>query len=130
MKKALITLSTTTVSALAFVTSAYAQISTTGSGSHAGTSLLNLLALAQTIVIRHVPFLIGLAVVMFFWFLVMFVWKGASDPKTRSDSLKGMGFSILALFVMVSIWGLVNFIGSFFGIGQGGTIPAPGIPTP
>lgn len=132
MKKALIILST----ASAFVVNAFAQITitaggaTTGAGSQAGTSLLNLLALAQTLVIRLVPFLIGLAVVVFFYYLIMFIVKGSSDSKTHSDSLRGMGFAILALFVMVSIWGLVGFLGSFFGIGQGGSVPAPGIPVP
>jgi hypothetical protein len=41
-----------------------------------------------------------------------------------------MGFSILALFVMVSIWGIVGFLGSVFGINQGGNVPTPGIPVP
>jgi hypothetical protein len=44
--------------------------------------------------------------------------------------MKGMAFSILALFMMVSVWGLVSFLGSFFGIGQGGSVGIPAIPTP
>lgn len=135
MKKALITLSL----GLVAIAQAAAQISVTvggaagtaaGAGSTAGTGLLNLLALAQTLVARLVPFLIGLAVVVFFWFLVEFLWKGREDGAKRSEGLKGMGYAILALFVMVSVWGLVGFIGSFLGIGGGGTAPAPGIPLP
>lgn len=121
MKKALITLSI----AFAAITQASAQ-----AGGTAGASLLGLLALAQTLVARLVPFLIGLGVVVFFWFLVEFLWKGKEDPAKRSEGLKGMGFSVLALFIMVSVWGLVGFIGSFLGIGQGGTVPAPTIPLP
>jgi hypothetical protein len=136
MKKALIILST--ASAFAYNALAQVQINigggaaggATGAGSQAGSSLLNLLALAQTLVIRLVPFFIGLAVVVFFWYLIEFIWKGREDGAKRTEGLKGMGYAVLALFVMVSIWGLVGFLGSFFGIGQGGSVPAPGIPLP
>ena len=95
-----------------------------------GGALLQLLALAQTIVTRLVPFAVGLAVLAFFWFLIKFIWQGGQSPDVKAASLKGMGYSILALFVMVSIWGIVGFAGSIFGIGQGGSIPIPGVPIP
>lgn len=95
-----------------------------------GGALLQLLALAQTIVTRLVPFAVGLAVLAFFWFLIKFIWKGSENPDEKSASLKGMGYAILALFVMVSIWGLVGFMGSLVGINQGGSVPIPGVPIP
>ena len=129
MKKALLTLGM----AAASVTAAFAQI-TIGIGSQHGHvnggALLQLLALAQEIISRLVPFAIGLAVLAFFWFLITFIWKGSSDPAKREDSLKGMGFSVLALFVMVSIWGIIGLLGSILGVGQGGNIPVPGVPRP
>ncbi|MBP6888690.1 MAG: hypothetical protein KBC21_03220 [Candidatus Pacebacteria bacterium] len=94
-----------------------------------GGALLNFLALLQTIVSRLVPFAVGVAVIAFFWFLIRFIWQGAEDGEARGESLKGMGWSIIALFVMVSIWGLVGFLGSVTGIGQGGGVPIPGVPT-
>lgn len=90
-----------------------------------GTALLSLLSLVQEIVSRLTPLLIGLAVLAFFWFLVQFIWKGGESGEKKESSLKGMGFSILALFVMVSIWGLVGFLGNLVGVGQGGTVPVP-----
>ena len=39
-----------------------------------------------------------------------------------------MGFGILALFVMVAIWGLVTFISQTLGVGIGGDIMTPGVP--
>jgi hypothetical protein len=33
-----------------------------------------------------------------------------------------MGWSIFAIFVMVSIWGIIGFIGGVTGIEQGGSI--------
>ena len=137
MKKALIKLSTISAFISTTLITVYAQAPVItssggvgGAGTQGGTSILNLLALAQTLVARLVPFLIGLAVVVFFYFLVVFIVRGSGDAAKHSSSLKGMGMAILALFVMVSIWGLVGFLGSFLGVGQGGTAPAPGIPLP
>lgn len=95
-----------------------------------GANLLQLLSLAQTIVVRLVPFLIGLAVVSLFFGIVMYIWKGRDDKVEHDKWLKWIGASILALFVMVSVWGLVGFIGQMFGIGQGGQPPELGIPVP
>lgn len=125
----------TTVSlAASNIAIAFAQTITIGQGAEQGQvnggAILSLLALAQTIVVRLVPFAIGVAVIVFFWFLIQFVIKGSSDGAKRDEYLKGMGFSILALFVMVSIWGIVGFLGSVFGINQGGNVPTPGIPVP
>lgn len=67
-----------------------------------------------------VPVMISLAVLVFFWFLVQFIWKGADDPKVHQNGMKGMGYSLLAIFVMVSLWGIIAFVGTTLGIGQGG----------
>lgn len=96
-----------------------------GGGTNA---LFKLLALAQTIVSRLVPFLIGVAVLAFFWFLIIFIWKGQDSPEEQKKSLAGMGYSILAIFVMVSIWGIIGFFGSIFGISQGGSMPGFKLP--
>jgi hypothetical protein len=131
MKKALTLISLV----VANVTVAFAQISIqigTGAsqGQVNGSALLQLLALAQTLVSRLVPFAIGVAVLVFFWFLINFIWIGKDNPEDQQKNLRGMGYSVLALFVMVSIWGIVGFAGSLVGINQGGNIPVPGIPIP
>ena len=96
-----------------------------GSGSSLANNpnysgLLGFLALAQTIASRLVPFLIGLALLAFFWYLITFIWKGASNPDEQKKGKAGMLYSILAIFVMVSIWGIIAFAGNILGIGQGG----------
>ena len=131
MKKALTTLSLiagNTALALAQVNINIGQ--TAAQGQVNGGALLSLLALAQTIVTRLVPFAIGVAVLAFFWFLIQFILKGSSDPAKQKESMAGMGYSILALFAMVSIWGLVGLLGSFFCVNQGGSVPIPGVPVP
>jgi hypothetical protein len=85
-----------------------------------GNALLQLLGLAQLIVIRLAPFLIGLAVVAFFWFLVTYIWGSNDKPDEKAKSAKSMGWSILAIFVMVSVWGIITFISTLTGIGYGG----------
>lgn len=134
MKKALTTLSLV----LGSVGYALAQIqvggtvnlgNTASQGQINGGPLLSLLALAQTLVTRLVPFAVGVAVLVFFWFLIKFI-VNADKADEKSKSLAGMGYSILALFLMVSIWGVIGLLGSMFGIGQGGNVPIPGVPIP
>ncbi|MFA5132070.1 MAG: hypothetical protein WC444_01940 [Candidatus Paceibacterota bacterium] len=130
MKKAL----TLFTLAAGSIMSASAQTITIGNsvqqGAVNGGALLSLLALAQTIVTRLVPFAVGLAVLAFFWYLIKYIWLGADSAENKSTSLRGMAYSVLALFVMVSIWGLVGFFGSLVGINQGGSVPIPGVPVP
>ncbi|MEN9881454.1 MAG: hypothetical protein RLZZ308_637 [Candidatus Parcubacteria bacterium] len=122
---------TITLIAMPFLTVASALAQTVASsGQINGTSLLNLIGLVQTIVARLVPLAIGLAVLAFFWYLIQFIWKGKEEAETKKISIAGMGWSIVAIFIMVSIWGLVGFLGSMLGIGAGGTAPVPGIPVP
>jgi hypothetical protein len=101
-----------------------------GAGQVNGGPLLQLLALAQTIVVRLVPFLIGIAVITFFWFLIKYVIAGGEDADGRRKALAGMGYALIAIFVMVSLWGIIGFAGNLLGINQGGTAPAPGLPIP
>lgn len=90
--------------------------------------LVNILSLLQLLATRLVPFLIGLAVLAFFWFLVEFIWKGRDDKGAQTKARAGMGWSILALFIMVSIWGIILFLGSVTGIKQGGTMTGFNLP--
>lgn len=133
MKKTLTTLSLVASGAavaLAQVGGTITIGNTATQGQVNGGALLQLLALAQTLVTRLVPFAVGVAVLVFFYFLIVFIIKGGESSDTKAATLKGMGYSILALFVMVSIWGIVGFLGSMFGIGQGGNVPIPGVPVP
>lgn len=105
-----------------------------GSGAQAGSllssnnPLINILKLLQLLATRLVPFLIGLAVLAFFWFLVEFIWKGRSDPTEQTKARSGMGWSLLALFIMVSVWGIIVFAGSVTGIKQGGNMTGFNLP--
>ena len=96
------------------------------SGQPLGAGLLNFIALLQRIVDLAVPFLIGLAVIAVFVGILKFLFTKESDEHAKWG--KFLGMSILSLFVIVSIWGIVNFLGSVVGIGQGGEVRAPIVP--
>ena len=69
-----------------------------------------------------VPLIFALALVVFTWGVVQYVIN--SDDETKKA--KGRDFmiwGIIALAVMVSVWGLVNILRSTFGIGAENFIP-------
>jgi hypothetical protein len=69
----------------------------------------------------------GLAMVYFFWGTAQFVLH-SGDAKVRSEGKSKMLWGVIALFVLISIWGIIGFIGSTLGIKTGGTLsPTSGI---
>lgn len=93
-----------------------------------GTQLISILNMAQNLVSRLVPFLVGLAVIAFFWYLVLFIWRGNEEPAKRQEGMKGMMYSLVALFVMVSIWGIIAVAANMIGVGIGGSLPPLELP--
>jgi hypothetical protein len=72
------------------------------------------------------PVFYGLALAFFFWGLAKFIFalnsgneKGAQGGKTM------MWWGVIALFVAVSIWGLIRFLISDFGFGIHDSPPYP-----
>lgn len=117
----MLTVSTVT-SAVAQYTAAVANATTVN-----GTAINQFILLVQNVTNALIPIAVTLAVLAFFWYLIKFIWYGKEDAVAKKVGLAGMGWSVVALFVMVSIWGLVGFIGSITGVGQGGKVPIPTI---
>jgi|SRR3989344_1183737 len=69
-----------------------------------------------------IPVLFGLALIFFFWGVVQFILHSGED-KTREDGKKKMLWGIVALFVFLSISGILNLIGDTLDIDMSGTIP-------
>jgi hypothetical protein len=62
-----------------------------------------------------IPFLVGLALVLFIAGVLKFVSAGDNEEK-RQGGRQMMLFGIIALFVMLSVWGFVNILSNtFFG---------------
>ncbi len=73
-----------------------------------------------------VNLLMGLVFCVFLFSIITFLWKRRSgDDKGLQDAKNMLGWSIIAMFVMVAIWGLVNFISGNLGIRTGGQVERP-----
>ena len=91
-------------------------------------TLGNIQVLAQSIgsiVSTLLPVVVAIALLGFFWGLAKFIFA-AGDESKKEEGKRVMVWGVIALFVMVSVWGLVFFIGNALGVGQGG---APSVPT-
>ncbi len=72
-----------------------------------------------------VPILIGLAMVAFFWGLVKYV-KGVGKDHEAGKNVMIAG--LVALFVMVSVWGIIQVAQGALGIGTGASFNTPSVP--
>jgi hypothetical protein len=74
------------------------------------------------------PMVVALALLGFFYGLAKFIFSaGDSDKQAEARSI--MIWGVIALFVMVSVWGLVQFVGNALNIQTGGNAGnIPGVP--
>ena len=76
-----------------------------------------------------IPLVMSLALLAFFWGLAKFILQ-AGDEKGREDGKQVMKWGIVALFVLVSVYGILTFLTSDFGLVGGNVIPQlPPIPS-
>ena len=60
---------------------------------------------------------VSLAFLYFFWNLGQYVLKSGPEEKTTAKT--NMIWAVVAMFVIVSLWGLIAFIRSIFGVEAG-----------
>jgi hypothetical protein len=89
-----------------------------------GSFALQVLDLIDTIVQVLTPITVAAALLVFFFGLIGFIRNGADENK------KYMIWGIVALFVMVSVWGLVRFLQNTIGVDSRGLDRVPCVPTP
>jgi hypothetical protein len=70
----------------------------------------------------------SIAVLVFMWGIAIFIWK-AGDPKAQEEGRNRMVWGIVALFVMVSVWGIVNLIRGELGLWDPFSAPDSTFPT-
>jgi uncharacterized membrane protein YozB (DUF420 family) len=85
----------------------------------------NLIVAVGGILNMLIPILIAAAVVFFFYGLVQYIRK-PEIAEGRNTMIAG----ILSLFIMVSIWGLVNLAQNSLGVSGSGSIQVPQVQTP
>jgi hypothetical protein len=84
------------------------------------------LSTLQTLVRQATPIVIGLAMLFFLYGLMKFI-LAAGNEEAKEEGKRIMIWGIVALFVMVSIWGLVSLLQQNTGV-TGNTITLPAIP--
>lgn len=94
----------------------------------AAGDLMGVLEVIKDMLNTIVPMLITLALIYFFWGLALYI-KEAGNDADRKKAIAIMLNGVLALFVMVSVWGLVNLLSETFLRGVGTTITVPQVPT-
>ena len=87
------------------------------------TNLIGLISFAGDVANRLIPLLIALALLAFFWGIVMYVW-GHESEKGREVMIAG----VIGLFVMVSIWGIIRIAQNTFGVGNAAPVGIPQVP--
>lgn len=65
--------------------------------------------------------LIGLAVVVFVWYVFKYFIQPNEDRKQAGMYVM---YSVIGFFVILSMWGLVNILQNTFGLGNAGAAPA------
>ncbi len=96
-----------------------AQSTATASG------LLGTLALFNRILNGLVGLAILVAILAFFWGLLKYLFQGGGENK--AEALKVMFYGVVAIFVMVSIWGIIRLLQNTFGVTQNTSITPAGI---
>jgi hypothetical protein len=97
-----------------------------GSGSSIAVQLTNIVISFKNISTGIYSSLFVVALILFFAGIFRFFLSKEKDA--HEQGYKFMGFGVVALFVMVGVWGIVAFISQTLNIGVGGDIPTPGVP--
>ena len=90
--------------------------------AQAETDLKSIIGTGISILESLIPLLIGLALVYFIWGIVEFIGK-SGDETARTEGKQKMIWGIIALFVIVAVWGLVGVIAQSFLDGDYGSSP-------
>ena len=96
----------------------------TGTGTVSG--LGSLVTAIRALLNSLIPILIALAVIYFFWGLITFI-RASGDEKKRAEGKGQMLWGIIAIAVMVSIFGIIAWLQSTLGVQTGSVILPPTI---
>ncbi len=71
-----------------------------------------------------VPIALGAAMVVFFWGLIQYLYKN-----NHEEGRKYIIWGLAALFVMVSVWGIIALAQNALDVHNPSAMPAPTLPT-
>jgi len=91
------------------------------------TDVFKLLDLIQDIIVAVIPVIIGLAVLVFVFGIFKYVIS--KSPEDQKEARGVILWGVIILFVMVSIWGLVNLLSTTIGLDTTKVPVGPAIPS-
>ena len=81
---------------------------------------------AQNILKKVLPIIISIAVIYFVY--NAFNYMIVADEEKKGEAKSRMIYGVIALFVMVSVWGLVGILSGTFGFSTTDAPTLPGLP--
>ena len=118
MRKSIISaLSVIGAFALPLVAGAQGIVSTTPQ-----QGIIGLIAFANAALNDIMLLFITLAIVVFFWGLIQYILKSGEE---RASGLTTIFYSIIAIFIMVSIWGVIHLLQATFGVNNSNSAETP-----
>jgi hypothetical protein len=89
-------------------------------------TLQRILVMISDVMGMLIPMALSAALIAFFWGLAKFIYQSGNAEK-RAEGMSIMVSGVAALFVMVSIWGLVALLQRSLGVSSVTKVPAPTI---
>ena len=79
------------------------------------TDLFDVLNVLADLINLATPVVVALALLYFFWGLAQYILNAGNEEK-KKDGRNIMIWGLLALFIMVSVWGIINVVRDTFRI--------------
>jgi len=95
-------------------------------GLAAAQTLLDTVGFLNALINSLVPLAISVALLAFFWGLITYLFSLGGD-EGKKNGIKIMLYGVAALFVMVSVWGIINILRSTFRV-ENNNVPVPSVP--
>ena len=111
---------------LAFPAISFAQQTTLG-GNNLGEFLLSIVRFINDVL---VPVVWAIAFIVFIWGIFQYFIAGGADEEKRSQGKQLAFWGIVAFFVMMSLWGIVNLVDGTFQFGNNTTPDLPDFDVP
>lgn len=83
-----------------------------------GVDIFSVINIFKDILIAVIPLIIAIAVIIFLIGVIKYITSG-DDEEKRTASRNMMIYGIIGIFVMVSVWGLVNILSGTFDLDEG-----------
>lgn len=75
------------------------------------------------------PIVVALALLAFFWGLAIYIFNFSGKDEDKKKGRDIMVYGVIVLFVMLSIWGIVNILRETFNLTASTSITVPGLNT-